>query len=531
MPKRDDCRREDPIAKRPEFKKRLKEAELAYQVRDKRSIGEELTPEEEDIYLLDVARRTEQALSKRDPNAKSPARAPLLTRRTKHDSTDEQKLDRLRRECAEFNGPPTLGPHGDLRTMAQVLALLQHATPLRDAFLEGVGIPPSALSVRVCDRLSHGILEDLDRTEASGIWDIPWEKLEIDRQERRPRQGINTRRLSDVLAHEVEWQWPGVTALGKLTLFSGNPGVGKTWLALDIIARLTTGRPFPLQANPPNVDRKFPKGELLVGGSIRRNALFISAEDADEDTVKPRIELLGGDSTRIHTLDFIFENRNRRTLSLADHINYLDKWLFSEPMVELVVIDPLTAFLGKTDSHKNADVRAVLEPLSKVAEKRRVAIIGVNHLTKGTEGSAVHRSMGSIGFMAAARVAWQVTADPDEPDRSLMLPVKVNIGKTPRGLAFRLSETTGIEWEQESIDLTADEALNGPRESKLDDAKDFLRNLLREGPMPATAVEDAAAKARIFGSTLKTAKRQLGIKSEKSPAPNGGWEWRLPERR
>src|SRR3954452_2231199 len=41
------------------------------------------------------------------------------------------------------------------------------------------------------------------------------------------------------------WLWPGRIPIGALTLFSGDPGVGKSTLALDLAARLTAPLPGP----------------------------------------------------------------------------------------------------------------------------------------------------------------------------------------------------------------------------------------------------------------------------------------------
>ena len=50
----------------------------------------------------------------------------------------------------------------------------------------------------------------------------------------------------------------------------------------------------------------------------------------------------------------------------------------------MVGIDPVSSYIGsKTDSHKNSEVRQVLEPLSLMAERLRAAVISVTHFSKG----------------------------------------------------------------------------------------------------------------------------------------------------
>ena len=137
-----------------------------------------------------------------------------------------------------------------------------------------------------------------------------------------------------------------------------------------------------------------------------------------------------------------------RYLSLASHLPVIEEWLKAHPEVRLFVVDPISAFMGDGDSHKNAEVRAVLGPLADLAERHRLAVLGITHLTKG-QAKAINRIIGSIAFVAAARAAWLIGEDPDTPERRLFLPVKNNLGKAG-GLAYRLvgeDQATRIEWD------------------------------------------------------------------------------------
>ena len=52
--------------------------------------------------------------------------------------------------------------------------------------------------------------------------------------------------------------------------------------------------------------------------------------------------------------------------------------------MRLVEIDPITAYLGvgKIDSFRNTDVRAVLAPLVELAAELNVAVIAIMHFNK-----------------------------------------------------------------------------------------------------------------------------------------------------
>jgi putative DNA primase/helicase len=136
--------------------------------------------------------------------------------------------------------------------------------------------------------------------------------------------------------------------------------------------------------------------------------------------------------------------------------------------VGMISIDPLGAYLGKTDSHKSTDVRALLTPLIEFAARLNVAVVVVMHPNKSQGQSAMNRVNGSLDFVAAARTGYMVAKDPNNPDRRYFLPIKNNIGSDRIGYAFginvvELSEgikASQVVWEPEPVTVSADEILN-----------------------------------------------------------------------
>ena len=135
--------------------------------------------------------------------------------------------------------------------------------------------------------------------------------------------------------------------------------------------------------------------------------------------------------------------------------------------LRLIVVDPISAYMGKTDSHRNAEVRAALTPAVEFAEEIGACLLCVTHLNKGGTGNALSRITGSIAFIAAARASFLVSRDNDDPDRRLMLPLKNNLAKDTHGFGYRIEEhnlsgieTSNVTWEKDSVDLTAEEVLS-----------------------------------------------------------------------
>lgn len=343
---------------------------------------------------------------------------------------------------------------------------------------------------------------------------------------------LTTRCLSDVEAKPVCWLWPGRVARGKLTIIAGEPGLGKSQITASIAAVVTQGGRWP-------VDRQQCKPGRM---------LFLTAEDDPADTLRPRLEAAGADLSRVHIVDGVTVGyagdgrRTDRTFSLQADIQALGLKLADLGNVVAVVIDPITAYLGDTDSHKNADVRALLAPLSELAARHDTAIIAVSHLTKAVGAKALMRVTGSLAFVAAARAAYLVTTDPHDKTRRLFLPMKNNLGPDATGLAFHIEgvtissragplETSRVSWRSEPVPMTADEAMQAESASKsasaLDLASDWLRETLASGPVAATDIFDRAKAEGIAKKTVQRASRALGVRKLKEGMA-GGWEWSLP---
>jgi hypothetical protein len=260
--------------------------------------------------------------------------------------------------------------------------------------------------------------------------------------------------------------------------------------------------------------------------------LLLSAEDGLADTIRPRLDAAGADSTRVHALTAIKTLDGARPVNLANDLPCLREAMDAVRPI-LVVVDPLSAYLGKTDSWKDAEVRSVLSPLAELANERRCAITAVMHFSKATGQKPINKILGSVGFAAAARVVLGVGSDPDNAARRFLVPVKNNLAPAAPTLAFTLDDGRVI-WEPSPVtDVTADVLDASPSDSaERTDAERFLRDLLADGsPVPAAEVIRQAHEIGISQRTLNRAKARLGVKSKRKRYGQGGqWSWHLPSK-
>jgi hypothetical protein len=308
--------------------------------------------------------------------------------------------------------------------------------------------------------------------------------------------------LNQITARVTDWLWPNRLGLGKVALLDGDPNLGKSFVTLDLCARLSTGRPFP--------------DDSLGPGPCA--SLILNAEDDAADTILPRLQALGADLGRV----FVPGARElagapltlpAQTAGLADAVK--------QTQARLVVIDPLMAFLDATVVvASDAHARRALAPLADLAERHHCAVLLVRHLAKQGGRRALYRGGGSIGFVGACRSAWLVAADPDHPRHRILAEVKNNLAARQPSLAYEIVAPPGgpptVTWLGANA-LTADQLVAAvppaPRPLPRDRAEHFLRTFLQDGPRTSRDIWAAARLEGLSEVTLERAKRLHEISS------------------
>jgi hypothetical protein len=356
-----------------------------------------------------------------------------------------------------------------------------------------------------------------------------------DEAQSAPGAILESTRASTIEIAAIQWLWPDRFAIGKLGLLVGLPDEGKGQVLAHIAARVTRGDEWPCD------EGRAPQG----------NVILLSAEDDARDTVVPRLLAAGADLERIEIVSMIRDTSKRRMFSLVTDLPLLRQKITEVGNVNLVLIDPVSAYLGvgKIDSFRGTDVRAVLGPLVELAAELKVAVIGVLHFNKKIDvTNALLRISDSLAFGAAARHCFAVVDDP-ENKRKLVVRAKNNLANRNLGaLAFCFGvrevgtdSKTGesiraphVLWAAHHVDVTASEAMQAANGGKgpaaRDEAKEFLENLLRSGPVPSETIEEAAQAEGISRRTLFRAKKELGVAAVKDP-DDGKWRWELRPKR
>lgn len=343
----------------------------------------------------------------------------------------------------------------------------------------------------------------------------------------QPAHGTTLIRADRVSLEAVSWLWGGYLARGKLHVLAGAPGTGKTTAALSMAATVTSG------GNWPDGTRAAP-GDVLVW----------SGEDCIADTLTPRLIAAGADLARVFFVTSQTDERGSRSFDPARDMQSLSDTIAAmERPPALLIVDPLVSAVA-ADSHKNAEVRRALQPLVDFAAVRRCAVLGVSHFTKGTQGQdPTERVTGSLAFGALARLVLITARLPaHEGGGRIMAKAKNNLGSDSGGFRFDMEQTElpgrpdhwsiRVRWGDAlsgtALELLGKAEADEEAQSERQDAADWLKVILADGPRPIPDIKQQSAANGFPWRTLQRAAAVLGVTMKRGGFGLPG-TWELPD--
>jgi putative DNA primase/helicase len=384
-----------------------------------------------------------------------------------------------------------------------------------------------------------GVLDDLKQEAVNrGTWK-ELTKKEADAPAAAAE--IVTHTADTVTPKRLKWLWPDRVTSNKITLYAGNPDNGKSLAAIDLAAHVTTGMNFP------DCQNSLPPSEVLM----------LLGEDDEDDTAVPRLMAAGANLKKIH----FPEGVSRPNVSEGSEVRLdidlpaLESVLDKHPAIRLLVIDPISSYLGDVNMIAEQSVRSVLTPLRLMAMRHNVAVLFVMHLNKKSELDAISRVGGAMAFIGVARSAWlfirdESTEDGEQKDSFTMCRMKSNLTASKGGgIAYSVKQkpialpdepesvwVPHVVWG-EKINKSADDSLGrtaSKREGSgrppdvehgLEAATHWLSTFLTGGPRWSKDVfERAREEKAITRATLLRAQIALGVEPHKQGKK---WMWAL----
>jgi RecA-family ATPase len=338
--------------------------------------------------------------------------------------------------------------------------------------------------------------------------------------------GVELLCAADIAPEPIDWIWKGWLAARKLCILAGPAGTGKTTIALEMAATITTAGVWP-------------DGTTADYGSV----LMWSGEDGIGDSLVPRLHACRADRARVHFVGGVQDQDGKRAFDPSTDMEMLIAAIRRIKDLRLIIIDPIVSAVAG-DSHKNAEVRRGLQPVVDLANEIGCAVLGITHFTKGTQGrDPTERVTGSLAFGALARLVLCTAKPTEEDSKRRLVRAKSNIGPGGDGFEYdlaqrRLPDYPDIEAQYilwgEPLTGTARDLLEEVEKEQSDDgegvavenAKAFLLNLLKGAPVASKDIRQNATEAGISWIAVRRAKDALGVAATKTGL-KGGWVWSL----
>ena len=322
------------------------------------------------------------------------------------------------------------------------------------------------------------------------------------------KSNISIRYYSSVNTSEVSWLWYPYIPYGKLTLIQGDPGDGKSSLALKIASILSVG------------------GRMPDGSKISEpvNIIYQCLEDDTSDTIKPRLENYGADTSKI-----AFLSDNISPVASFDDDTLLNA--IQKMNAKLLILDPIQSFFNKDFDYRNVGmVRVYLNKLAVIGAKTGCAIILIGHLNKNESGKNIYRGLGSIDIPAISRSILQVGRLREDSKVRIIRHVKSSLAPEGGTFGFEIDDINGISWigdidlENESEDIIGQSTCCYGE--KTNTVKNLLVEWLESEDLPYNEIIVRMNKYNVSLRTIKMVKKELGICSIRK---SDGWYWHLPD--
>lgn len=316
----------------------------------------------------------------------------------------------------------------------------------------------------------------------------------------------------------ISWLWWPYIPFSMLSLLSGDPGAGKSFVMLDLAAEFSQGRT--------------PDGNEIAPVTT----VYLTIENPIAEVLVPRFISLGGDRSKICLLRGVKVTNGNEEESYGVTLKNIE--LLEEAICDtkagMLVIDPIQSYIGAdVDIFRTNQTRPILDRLVKLVERQHCAMPLLRHLNKNSGGKAIYRGHGSIDFTGVARTEMLVGASPDDPQKKALIHVKSNLGPLGKSRGYVI-EANGqdafFHWTGDTKLTEADilAAPVGGQEKRLDAAEGWLRELLAKEEKTQKEVAEAAKQNGFTWATVRRARDRLGVESKKRGLLSQ-WYWKLPK--
>ena len=333
-------------------------------------------------------------------------------------------------------------------------------------------------------------------------------------------------RVSELKTWSIDWLWPGRVARAKLTLIGGPAGSGKSALAMNLVAAVTTGGVWPCQE-----------------GDAPQGSVILVCPHGDPDIIAARLKAAGANLANVHLIHEVEEPNGSRPFNVATDLPMLFATIRTLKQVRAIIFDSLNLPGGSTGADA---ARAMFEPLAALAKGHDIPVVAICR-APGWEGSGRKLASFSPAALACVRSAFVIEIDPADEKRRLLLQVKNELAPDAATLAFRIApheledgETAArILFEAQHDPVSARQFLARQCrgfDSAKHEAIGFLHDLFGgASELTIHQIEEAArgigfvkaSQGLAQSRVLRDARLAMGLKIARG-ASGGDWVWAKP---
>lgn len=325
-----------------------------------------------------------------------------------------------------------------------------------------------------------------------------------------PNEVTTVAEVADTMGR-IRWLWPGWVPRGHLTIIAGQPGCGKSALALALARSITTPTPWP----DDTMCEDAPGGVLYCDTEGSQSFIVQRAREWGLD--QGRVFLPGADGLgRVAFTDPAARALTRR--------------LAERGAIDLIVVDSLRGAL--TGDENTSDMLAEMLPWVDLAAEHSLGLVVVHHYRKlaaGQRRADLDSVRGSSALVAVARSVISLCGlrgPADTAPRVRMEHLKSNFAPPQPSLLMTMTPTGPVFAPFDAPALGGD--VEAGRVS-LDAAVRALRDLLAISPRPAAeAVAEVMAALGCEKRTVQRAAAVLMVRSSPLAEDRRQRLWSLP---
>lgn len=360
--------------------------------------------------------------------------------------------------------------------------------------------------------------------------------------------GIAARPLSLIEPEAIRWTVRDWLMASALNLLAAPGGMGKGVIVSHLVAVVTRGRAFC----PGGVPAARPMRVLVLAGP---------GEDRARTGWRPRLGAAGADLSMVHVVEQWGEGVDAPAVSIVGPLALdLLRATIMATGAGLVVLDALQALAPGVDLNKGGDVRATLDPVSRIAAELRCCIILLHHTRKGSSANAAEAVSGNAQIVNACRSTLTLGHHPDDAElspsdrRRVLALSKSNVSARSQSIEFRIGSvpmttSTGVEvFDDQGMvptvpvvvglgasTVSADAVTNTESHGEANEtvrARDVILEALRAVPSGEMSAGDLRKVMDAEGIASRTAERARSalradgrIDRRKQSGPGGAWSW------